>query len=192
MLINVDVNSLIARGTSADIYVLLQLINDKQLDLASNYLKIFNYEDKKRLFQKLNESQFCTNINNIDEYDPSKIIILPDFSEFLIMGDFFDELVKVFPVSVVRTDGTKDFLRTDLKRTKSVYSRLTKNKLNIHRHIIDCLKFEIETRKKNGSMGWFKRLPNWVVSEEWKVYEDAMKEQVFQKDEDLGYGTQLE
>lgn len=194
MLINVDVNSLIYNRLTVDLYLILQLINDKQYDTFNKYLALYTNEEKKTLFNKLNTLGYCINRNGLDEYDPNKIEITTSFSKFLLSGDFFDELVQVFPVSVTRSDGTRDYLRVDLKRSKIMYSKITKNKLAMHNHILDCLRFEIATKTRNNGMQWMKRLPKWLVSEEWKVYEQALQDAKYDSltHEDLGYGTKLE
>ena len=138
---------------------------------------------------------FVTNTNELNEYDPTKISLEPDFLRIIANGDFFDELVQVFPVSVIRPDGTKDFLRNDLKRCKMAYSKITKNKFFIHQHILECLRYEIALKKKEGKMSYFKRLSKWLASEEWKIYEQALNESnidSLSNNGGLGYGCELE
>lgn len=194
MLIQVDINSLIDNLIKVDEFVVLQLIYDKQYDLVSKYLLLYDSEEKKKLFSKFNLLGFVRNTNNLDEYDPSKIELAPDFLRIIANGDFFDELVQVFPVSVVRPDGTKDFLRNDLKRCKVQYSKITKNKYFIHQHILECLRYEVALKRKEGKMSYFKRLSKWLASEEWKIYEQALNESTIDSltnSGDLGYGNDL-
>jgi len=195
MLIQVDVNSLINNHIKIDEFVVLQLVYDKQYELVSKYLSLYDSEEKKKLFEKFNLYRFVTNYNNLNEYDPSKLTLEPDFLRIIANGDFFDELVQVFPVSVIRPDGTKDFLRNDLKRCKVIYSKITSNKYFIHQHILECLRYEILLKKKEGKMSYFKRLSKWLASEEWKIYEQSLNESnldSFNNDGGLGYGNKLE
>ena len=195
MLIQVDVNSLINNLLKIDEFVILQLVYDKQYDLVSKYLSLYDSEEKKKLFNRFNLFGFVTNYNNTEEYDPSKLTLEPDFLRIIANGDFFDELVQVFPVSVIRPDGTKDFLRNDLKRCKTAYSKITKNKYFIHQHILECLKYEVALKRREGKMSYFKRLSKWLASEEWKIYEQALNEETIDSlsnSGDLGYGNKLE
>jgi hypothetical protein len=195
MLIQVDVQSLINNLIKIDEFVVLQLVYDKQYELISKYLSLYDSEEKKKLFDRFNLYGFVTNYNNINEYDPSKLTLEPDFLQIIANGDFFDELVQVFPVSVTRPDGTKDFLRNDLKRCKVTYSKITKNKYFIHQHILECLRYEVALKRKEGKMSYFKRLSKWLASEEWKIYEQALNESTIDSltnSGDLGYGNSLE
>src|SRR3972149_11595454 len=150
MLIQVDVNSLINNLIKVDEFVVLQLVYDKQYDLVSKYLSLYDSEERKKLFDRFNLYGFVTNRNNLGEYDPTKLTLESGFLQIISNGDFFDELVQVFPVSVIRPDGTKDFLRNDLKRCKVQYSKITKNKYFIHQHILECLKYEIALKRRDG------------------------------------------
>ena len=121
---------------------------------------------------------------------------LTQVGEDLITGkDQFSELLENFPVSVIRKDGTKDYLRTDKKKAERLYKRITRGRRDIHEHIINCLKYEIEQRVIGNSMMWFKKLPNWLSSNEWENWNERMKEDEIEKifgAEVEEYGTSIE
>jgi len=196
MLLQVDVESLIKNRITSDHFLVTQLLYEKQYDLLTQYLSSYSKEELDLLFLGLVRTGLVDNRNFPEQYDYSKLTVKQSFLRVLSQGDFFDELVQTYPVSVVRNDGTKDYLRTDLNRCRKLYSIITKNKYPIHNHILECLRYEIVTRRRNGSLGYMKRIPKWLVSEEWKVYEQMMKDVPISigdnTNTDLGYGNSLE
>ncbi len=196
MLLQVDVESLIKNRVTIDQFLITQLIFEKNYDLLSKYLELYSIEDLKSLFINLVRVGLVDNYNGINEFDINKLVVKPSFSKVLAQGDFFDELVQVYPASVIRPDGVKDYLRTDLNRCRKIYAKITGGKHIIHQNILECLQFEIALRRKERNLGYLKRLPKWLVSEEWKIYEQRIKDEGFEalimREEDLGYGTNLE
>jgi hypothetical protein len=195
MLLQVDVESLIKNRITSDYFLVTQMLYEKQYDLLTQYLGIYTKEEIDLLFLGLVKTGLVDNRNFPEQYDYSKLTVRPSFVKVLSQGDFFDELVQTFPVSVIRTDGTKDFLRSDLNRSRIRYSGITKNKYPVHSHILECLQYEVATRRLNGSLGYMKRIPKWLSSEEWKVYEQMMKDTpvtIGENKTDLGYGNSLE
>jgi len=196
MLLQVDVESLIKNRITSDYFLVTQMLYDKQYDLLTQYLDLYSKEELDLLFLGLVRTGMVDNRNFPEQYDYNKLTVRSSFIKVLAQGDFFDELVQTFPASVIRTDGTKDYLRTDINRCRRLYSVITKNKYPIHSHILECLKYEVATRRLNVSVGYMKRIPKWLSSEEWKVYEQMMKDsdisQINNKTNDLGYGNNLE
>jgi len=195
MLLQVDVESLIKNRITSDYFLVTQMLYEKQYDLLTQYLALYTKEEIDMLFVGLVSVGLIDNRNFPEQYDYSKLTVRPSFIKVLSQGDFFDELVQTFPVSVIRSDGTKDYLRSDLNRARIRYSMITKNKLAFHEHILKCLQYEIATRRMNGSLGYMKRIYKWLTSEEWKVYEQMMKDvpiTIGDNKTDLGYGNSLE
>jgi hypothetical protein len=196
MLLQVDVESLIKNRVTIDQFLITQLIFEKNYTLLNKYLELYSLNDLKSLFINLVRVGLVDDYNGKDEFDINKIIVKPTFSKVLAQGDFFDELVQVYPASTIRPDGTKDYLRTDLNRCRKIYAKITSSKYSVHQNILECLQFEIALRRKENNLGYLKRLPKWLVSEEWKIYEQRIKDEGFEallsREEDLGYGTNLE
>ena len=61
-----------------------------------------------------------------------------------------------------------------------------------HEYMLDCLRFELEFRRKNNSMGFMKRMSKWFMSEEWLMYEEFLKEQEIPKEIIHQNGTDIE
>lgn len=195
MLLQVDVESLIMNRITIDYFLVAQLLHEKNHDLLSKYLSSYSTDRLKLLFQGLVATGLITNRNFDGEHDFEKITVNPSFMKVLAQGDFFDEFIQAFPVSITRPDGTRDYLRTDTNRSRKMYQKVTGKKHFMHNHILECLRYEIALRKKEGKMEYMKRLPKWIASEEWKVYEQMMKDETFESLTNGGvteYGTTLE
>jgi len=197
MLLQVDVKSLITNRITVDYFLVAQMLYEKEFTLLNQYLSLYTKDDQKALFMNMYNKSL---INNVQVDDKGSVMIdrltmHPSFNKILAQGDFFDEFIQAFPVSITRPDGTRDYLRTDTNRSRTMYNKATKNKYFLHLHIMECLKYELAIKKKEGKMEYMKRLPKWLASEEWKVYEQMMKDSTFESLQESGepsYGTKLE
>ena len=102
---------------------------------------------------------------------------------------WFDEFYELFPIYVVRPDGTKGFLRTNVNKCRQQYNRVTGKSIAMHQHIMDCLKHEIDTKLMQGKLGYMKTMWKWLTTCEWEVNEAQMQEDN-SKTEDT-YGTTI-
>jgi hypothetical protein len=59
-----------------------------------------------------------------------------------------------------------------------------------HKHILKCLEFEVEKRKREGSMKFMTRMSKWLSTEAWKSYEDEVNNSATIAQN--AYGTELE
>jgi len=200
MLLQVDVESLIKNKVTIDQFLIASLIYEKNFELLSNYLDLYSSSELKVLFLGLIRAGLIKNNNEQDDvYDFNKFEVRPEFIRILVQGDFFDEIVQTYPQFITRPNGSKDYLRVDLNRCRKAYSKITGNKYMIHQNILNCLQFEVALRRKENSLSYMKRLPKWLTSEEWKSYEQRIKdEQILNlefgntKEGGLGYGNKLE
>lgn len=190
MIIEVDLDFLIQHNISANHYILLYLLHKKKHLYLRKYLD--NNPVTEQDLNELSEKKLIHNISDDGEFHLDKIIIRPRFRELMSDGDFFDEFYNTFPIKTVRPDGKVDYLRTNSSKCQELYSKLTKNKKPLHKKIIRCLDYEVATREREGSMKWFKKMYNWLSSEEWLAWEERMIDEPFNKDENkLGYGNEL-
>jgi hypothetical protein len=70
-----------------------------------------------------------------------------------------------------------------------LYLKITRDSSAVHQHILKCLNFEIEKRKREGSMKFMVRMSKWLTTEAWKSYEDEINKTTVNRVE---YGTDLE
>jgi hypothetical protein len=141
---------------------------------------------------KLISKDILTKESVFDSKDFSKLIINEDFKNKVKVKDFFTEFFDAYPASVTRTDGLKDYLRGDISRCRKYYNKEVGNIRSKHDHMMECLKFEVEARKRAGSLGYMKRMSKWLLSEEWLLYDEFMKDKKIQKQAGTIYGTDIE
>lgn len=186
MLIEIDTIILDKYEISPNQYIFLYLLDNNKSDSSqAMHVSHINKDDiidlvNKRIVQ-------CENTIN-GEPDISNISIRPIFSVALDTSKCFDELLALYPVSVIRSDGTKDYLKTDTNRCRKSYNKIIGKNITKHQEIMDCLRFELDLRYNQGSLSYMKRLPKWIASEEWDVYKEAMKEEQIKT---VSYGQQL-
>lgn len=191
MVVDVDVDKLTKLGMSADIFISLYLIYKKQYYMVKRYnAKIPTLTDE--VLNELVNKKLIHNANKSGEFDPEKIIVRERFVETAIKKScFFDELLEHFPVKVTRPDGNVDYLRSDLVKCKNLYSRITKGDWEIHNDILKYLDDEIRIRTETNQLKFMKKLPKWLDSEEWKLWEQRAND-IAEVSTALGYGQSLE
>jgi len=173
-------------------FFIITLIRHKEFDLVKKFTKEnYTKEQSNELFKKFIALKYLTSTSYLQNYyDFSECKIGNELYSKLKTDNIFEEFLDNYPSSVIRTDGVVDYLRTDQKTCKMVYLKLTRNNIAVHEHILKCLKFEVEKRKKDGSMKFMPRMSKWLAQEAWKSYEDEINKSnaVISNT----YGTELE
>jgi hypothetical protein len=127
-----------------------------------------------------------------NKIDVERIVLRNTFLGEVKRDDLFEELLIEFPGKVVRPDGTSDYLKTDLNKSRKLYTQLVKKDAVLHKQIMECLKLEIRERSRTNKLGYMKRLPKWLITEEWKIWQQFLGEDTDIATLDLGYGLKLE
>jgi hypothetical protein len=191
MIVTIDTDKIFKLGLTPDEYTLLQLIHNK------------GYLSAKKLVQKtptLTSSTLDKLVaKKLIHYtgvlpgviDPDHIILRNSFIGETTKDDQFDELLRVYPSTVLRPDGQQDYLKTNLINCRKLYNQLIKKDEVLHKQIMECLKFEVRDRINTNKMGYMKRLYKWLSTEEWRAYLDRLTESTVETI-DLGYGLKLE
>ena len=175
MLLTLNTDSLNQLELPIDHYVILLVFSEKKQSLLDRYI---TDDIKSNLFNK----------GLIEDVEKSE---LTEKAKNIIFGDnLFNEFITEFPQKVTRTDGTVDFLRTDLANAENLYLSYVGRSRDKHNHILKCLKAEIKQREGNGSMPYMMRVFKWLANKGWTSYEDIVDEVLTSK-KDLGYGTTL-
>jgi hypothetical protein len=102
----------------------------------------------------------------------------------------FDEFAAIYPVSVKRPDGTKDYLKGDIARCRKIYSKTVGLSRAKHNFIMAAIKAELNRRQKDGSIQYMKRMSKWLVAEDWTIEEDRLND-TNQAREERMYGTEV-
>lgn len=175
MLITLNTDSLNQLDIPIDHYVMLLAIAEGKQSILDKYLT-------KDIIANLFEKGLIEDVEKC---------ILTEKTKNIIFGDnLFKEFINEFPLKVTRTDGTVDFLRTDLVNAENLYLSYVGRSRDKHSHIIKCLKAEIKQRESNGTMPYMMRVFKWLANKGWTSYEDIVDE-VLTSNKDLGYGTTL-
>ena len=103
--------------------------------------------------------------------------------------DQFDLFYEMYPIYVLRSDGSKSFLRTNKNKCRNLYNILTGGNNAMCEHINKCLQFEIDKKMKNGNMCYMKTMWRWLQDRQWEASDEEMSntEQNIQH----SYGTEL-
>jgi hypothetical protein len=191
MIIEIDTRVLVNEKLTPTQFFMLQLLMEGQYTALEEWYTAINNSSIIRELQQLIESEFLANLNISEDVDFKKFILLTKGIKLLGMDrDWFQELVDAYPIKTIRSDGIKDYLRTDLERCRKIYQKVTNGNLSKHENVLRCLEYELQTRKREDSMSYMKRLPKWLASEEWKSFEERILDEST-TDIEHDYGTEL-
>ena len=188
MLIEFDLDEVKASKIPVNQTILLKFIADKEERFPYMDVCPFTEEDINQLKAKdilMEESRF-------KKSDISELYIKEGALKEVKPVDFFDEFYSLYPISVARTDGIKDYLRGDVSRCRKAYGKLVGKSKSKHKYFMDCLRFEISHRVSTNKMGYMKRMSKWFAAEEWLLYEEFIKDKKGKKPEEKVYGTAVE
>ena len=188
MIVEVNLNELYTDEIDCAQYVFLKLL-DKPEEL-SKFIEtglIANHE-----FEDLKSKKFLENDSDLS----GEIIPTDKARKKFNLKDstFFDEFYQLYPAYVQRIDNTKDYLRTNVIACRKLYNKIVGKSIEQHKHIIECLTYELEFRRKNSKMGWMVRMQKWLSTNQWEMAEEMMKDSSITKliDTGSGYGTEIE
>jgi hypothetical protein len=86
--------------------------------------------------------------------------------------EWFDEFYASYPSSVVRPNGTKDWLRGNITKCRELYRTIVGTDETIHKTLLSAINKEVGVRTAQGSLAYIRLLINWLRNEEWKVWEE--------------------
>ena len=191
MLRDVNTEVLINLNINAHQFIIMILLVDKQYDHLDKYLVASNsYDTFPDDLRRLSKKSLVA-YHNDKPYNYKSIVVQPEFLCTLYKDDIFEELYNQFPKKATRPDGMVAYLRRDRRLCKDLYYIITKDDRIKHDHILTCLEYELEYRKRNNGMQWMKTLQKWLSGREWENFEDLVADGSLTKQTD-SYGTQLE
>lgn len=103
--------------------------------------------------------------------------------------DYFDLFYDIYPVYVMRKDGTKCYLRANVNKCRNFFNSKCGRSSAMAEHIIKCLDYEVSKRMKEGSLSYMMTMWNWLTRNQWEAIEDEMNDNT-QKQTNT-YGTEL-
>jgi len=181
MEITFPLRELISQNISPNQFTIGLLVFNKRWGFLRDIKNNIGKEDFNKQLEDLRIKEFIK-YNSIGNIVSIKDITVTDnFIKIITLEDPFAELYELYPSSAIRPDHKTDYLRKNKAKCIILYKKTLKNKPTLHKHILKCLKFEIEDRTKKGALGWMKRLENWLKNEEWQIYEQMMTENITSK-----------
>lgn len=169
MIVEINTEHLIKSGLTANQYLLALLIYERSYTAYTNLKNSFPQIVADDIKELTNKGFIFQSTNRLG------YTITAEFLVYCSKKDMFDALVERFPIYVIRTDGTKDYLRTDRIRSKRRYDNITRHSKSKHELIMKCLDFELSTREVEGNLKYMKRLPNWLESQEWETWQERLE-----------------
>jgi hypothetical protein len=99
----------------------------------------------------------------------------------------FDDFIDIFPKRVNDMKGTVRVLSPASadslsgKKLKHKWFTVSKNKTELQEHIIECLKKEVDLRKREGSLIYMRNAETWLNKATWEDYEYLLEENIENK-----------
>jgi hypothetical protein len=103
--------------------------------------------------------------------------------------DYFDLFYDMYPVYVMRKDGTKSYLRANVNKCRHFFNQKCGKSSAMAEHLIKCLDYEISKRMREGSLGYMMTMWNWLTRSQWEAIEEEMQDTKQQTVN--SYGTEL-
>ena len=88
--------------------------------------------------------------------------------------DYFDIFYDMYPVYVMRSDGTKSYLLANVNKCRHFFNTKCGKSSAMAERIIKCLDFEISKRMREGSLGYMMTMWNWLTRSQWEAVEEEM------------------
>lgn len=193
MLREIDTNVLIEKEITAHHFVILFLLVQKEYDHLDVYLKATKTYD--RIIQDLNylktKSLVTFNAETFPNLSYKSVEVSPDFIRKVAKFSNFEDIYYRYPIKTKRPDGNWDYLRRDKASSEKIYNIIVKRNMDVHNKIVKCLNYELRERESTNTLGYMKRLTNWLADQEWKNYEDVVDDASLPKEKNT-YGTDIE
>ena len=103
--------------------------------------------------------------------------------------DYFDLFYDMYPVYVLRPDGSKSYLRANINKCRHLFNLKVGQSSAMAEHIIRCLDFEISKKMREGKLSYMMTMWNWLSRNQWEVSEEEMQD-TEQKSVN-SYGTEI-
>ena len=103
--------------------------------------------------------------------------------------DYFDVFYDMYPVYVVRPDGSKSYLRANVNKCRNMFNIKTEGSPAKAEHIIKCLEFELNKKMREGKISYMMTMWNWLCRDQWEVSEEEMLDTEQQTSQP--YGTEI-
>ena len=173
-------------GINSNQLLFLSMVLDKNQPKYQDVRKIVSLISDDEI-SYLIDQQLITSIERDDSitYQPTDML-----KEALKpKKDYFDLFYDIYPVYVVRADGSKSYLRANVNKCRHYFNLKCGNSSAMAEHIIKCLDYEVSKRMREGSLSYMMTMWNWLTRNQWEAVEDEMRDTAQQTVST--YGTEL-
>ena len=183
-------------------------VNTKLLDVEENinlnqliFLSIVldknqpKYQDVRKIVSLISdeEIQYLVDqklISSIERGNSITYVATDRLKEFVKTDkSYFDLFYDMYPVYVMRPDGSKSYLRSNVNKCRHLFNSKVGNSSAMAEHIIKCLEFEIDKKMNEGKLSYMMTMWNWLSRSQWEVSEEEMQDKELQTNQ--AYGTEL-
>ena len=153
-----------------------------------------NYQDVQKIVSLISDDEISYLINQglITSMERGNSIIYQvtdKVNDFVKPNkSYFDLFYDIYPVYVVRPDGSKSYLRANVNKCRHLYNNYIGNSEAMAEHINKCLEFEISKKMREGKLSYMKTMWRWLVDHQWEETEQEMQNT---EEYTNSYGTEL-
>lgn len=194
MNIEINVEGLINNKLTASQYVMLVLLFESNTELFVNYIKLYGFAEKE--LQGLVDQGY---ILSCDPKNPLTCITIARDKVRKLLGieeSYFTELFNVYPIKVSNGKSLRILRPTSLSAKSAIvckekYDRYIKGNPLKHKHVMDCLEKELDTRKRGGNLQYMHALETYINKNAWDAYEGLLDTNTTIQQADTKYGQDL-
>lgn len=89
---------------------------------------------------------------------------------------YFDTFYDMYPVYVVRPDGSKSYLRANVNKCRHLFNTYVGSSEAMAEHLIHCLEYETSKKMREGKISYMKTMWRWLVDHQWEETEEEMQD----------------
>ena len=174
MNIEINIPGLLKNKLTASQYVMLVLLFESKVELFVNYVNLYGFAKKE--LQGLVDGGY---ILSCDPKNPLTCITIARDKVRKLLGveeSYFTELFSSYPIKVSNGSSLRILRPTSLssksaKVCKDKYDRFINGNVLKHKHVLECLDKELDTRKRGGNMQYMHALETYINKNAWDAYE---------------------
>lgn len=178
MVIPINLESVVEAGISLDEYLICYCVANKRVDLLKTYIANSKSNLGIENVNKLVNMGYLFKTRDIPIFDD--LYTTENTQKLLNIngGDnIFNELLEVYPKKT--PSGRR--LHVALEKSKQKYLKIVKGNMDLHKFIIQCVKYDIKDRINSGQADYIPMISTYINNEMWN---DVM--------EDVAFGNTIE
>ena len=168
----------------------LSMVLGKNQNIDQNVRKIVSLISDEEISYLINQGLITLEqVGNSNIYRPTDKLL----SVLKTDKNKFDLFYDIYPVYVMRPDGTKAYLRANVNKCRHLFNNYVGNSEAMADHLIECLNAEISKKMREGKLSYMKTMWRWLVDHQWEEIEEEMQDQIrLQSSNSIStYGTEL-